>query len=111
MAKLSDIERLGFCNGCKQWCLLEKGANWLPDHNKKNGKKCPDSKYSHWGFKYRIKTREEAVAVAQFIKNDKGGCLSSGGLHSLACGDGEYCESKRLLWAQALAEYFLTHKC
>lgn len=109
-ANLSDIERLGLCDKCKQWLPLKKGQGWLPDHKGADGKKCSNSKYSYDALKHNIKTLDEAVAVAQFILGDEGGCLNGGGLHSLACGDGDYCENERLLWAQALAEYFLANR-
>jgi hypothetical protein len=103
------MKKLGFCHTCKQWYDLGK-SSWLPDHNKPGGEKCPDSKYSHWGLKYQLENRADAIKMAKIIASDKGGCLESGGgLHSMGCGDGDHCDATRLRRSQALADYFLAN--
>jgi hypothetical protein len=107
MNVLSNIELLGLCSNCNTWHPIKKGKDWLPNHKGTNGKKCPNSGYSYSAIEYSLKTAEEATGMAQLIAADKGGCLHGGGLHSMACGNGRYCEDERQRRAQALAEYFL----
>lgn len=113
MVRLSAIHRLVLCGKCESWHPLQRGQSLLlsslPKHKGLDGKQCPNSGYSYSALKYRIETPDEAAAVAQFFIEDHGRCLKSGGMHSLACGDGDACESTRLHWAKALAAYVLAN--
>lgn len=109
---LGSICREGWCNKCQEWIILVYDKDSLPLHvDKKTSKECLNSRYSYDNIKYHILTPNEAAEVAMNIRDDKGDCLHSGGkVHSLACGDGDYCNNVRRLLAQALAQYFLEQK-
>lgn len=115
MIRLSILEMVKikmWCNACKQWVVAQKGKSYLPIHNNpknpKSRKKCLNSNYNYDKLEYFVVTPQEAIAVAKFIKDDKGGCFENdGGLHSLNCGDGENCDKERLLLSKALANYYL----
>lgn len=105
--KTPELTELGLCHECEIWLEIESGTSWLPKHNKKGGRReCPDSRMSPWGHQYLVKITEEARHLANFIKNDEGVCLERE-WHSRACGDGEDCATERLLFAKALAVYYL----
>jgi hypothetical protein len=104
---MTDIDSLGYCRTCNRWVLLQAGKDWLPDHLGKNGKDCPDSRYSPWKTKYRINTQRGAIEVARKLQNvDLHECYS-GSRHSLACSDGDFCQEEKLKLARALAEYVI----
>lgn len=105
---LKKIKTRVFCNVCKQWNIPDEGKTYLPIHkDQKTGKKCRNSHYSYDELEYFVETTEEAIALAEFIKEDKGECLDRGGMHSINCGDGDDCEEIRRLLSKALAEYVL----
>ena len=101
------LTRLGFCRTCNQW--LELSQSWLPDHNPVGKEtKCINSGYSPDGRAYKVKTQEEALTLAEWLKNDDGRCLHSGlRYHSASCADGRDCSGERRMLAQALAIFFL----
>ncbi|HTY24059.1 MAG TPA: hypothetical protein VMC85_13070 [Desulfomonilaceae bacterium] len=45
---MKNIEKLGWCNDCKEWIPLKE--HWLPEHNNQKGEQCKGSRYSYWGF-------------------------------------------------------------
>jgi len=104
------LTREAFCGQCNQWIIMKPGEDWLPDHQNEKREKCSNSGYSPDGFKYKIKTAEEAKRLAKIISKDNGECLHGGRMHSLACGDGEHCTSTRLLLSKALAGFILENR-
>lgn len=106
--KIPELSKSGLCRDCG-WMDIEDGTDWLPGHSSEVTEgECRHAGMSPEETKYVIKTEEEALTVATFIKDDDGGCLEHGrSSHSLACGDGEHCEGQRLLLSKALAQYWL----
>ncbi len=107
---IPKLAELGLCHDCEIWLEIDNNTDSLPTHKiKGSNKKCPDSGMSPWDYKYLIKTKEEARAVADFIENDSEVCLDStmcgSRVHTLNCGDGRNCSNQRLLIAKALAKY------
>lgn len=110
------LEEAGYCSKCCDWFELTAN-NSLPIHQKKDGEgECSNSHYSPSRNKYLIRTSEDARIVAEFIRDDVGGCLDHGFVnlddrlpkrHSINCGDGDKCDAKRLQFAQALATFYL----
>ena len=110
--KLKNIKRRGQCGKCKHWYVLVKikGDYYLPKHKEnKRDTVCFGSGYSWDGFECLVTTPDEATLVAKFIQEDDGKeCFGNiGNSHSADCGDGDNCNSTRLVWAKALAEYVL----
>ena len=106
-----EIVRLGKCSGCGEWIELSTSGHSIPEHKRKGSKRknCVGSRYSYTDLKYRIDTPEQAVGLAQIIKEDTTKCLSGYEYHTLGCGDGNHCAQERRRRAQALAEYLLQH--
>lgn len=95
---------LGLCGTCKEWFQMRSGS--LPRHHQKDTRKqCRDSGMSPAQRKYFVRSTLEGRDLAKFIMRDNDRCLSSGLLHSMACGDGARCADERRLLAQALATY------
>jgi len=101
----------GKCFKCEKWIELKKRyghtCGLLKHEGKKSEGNCPNSGYSANKHRYVVKTNKEALVLAKFIKNDDGGCLRGSHGHTVACGDGDHCNSEKLRLSRALAVYFL----
>ena len=111
LAEKTFLTEEGLCSDCQKWLKLEPGKSYLPDHKCK-GKKCINSGYSPDACRYRVKTHKQALRLATMLAKDDGTCLSGVGMgrHSLACGDGDNCNSIRFELAKALAHFILQNK-
>jgi hypothetical protein len=105
------LKKVGTCCICKQRVEIEPRSFCdAPQAHDFQGKNCKGAGYTASDTALVIEKPEEAVAVANFIKADDGrSCFGTFGHmgHTLACGDGEYCNAIRHFLARALAEYYL----
>lgn len=110
---LPRLNKVGFCSICNQKVRIETGSPCdAPEKHQFQGIDCRGFNYTANNLGFIIEKPEEAVIVAEFIRNDDiKTCLGFMGYmgHTIACGNGERCNARRYGLAKALAEYYLAN--
>lgn len=107
MAK-PEFTVMGHCRVCNQDLPLGENS-WLPEHQNEEGERCKNSKYSPESTFYVLETLADAKRMAKRIREDVHTCLKNKSrMHSMACGDGDYCAAVRAQRADALARFVET---